>query len=68
MGGKDDMNDFNGNGRVDPTDIAISMAMEEETESKKESREKRAETTVPAGCLTGILFCFFVVAAVAVLI
>ena len=35
--------DFNGNGQIDYQDIAIGLAMEEESEEKEASSEESAE-------------------------
>ncbi len=46
------MLDWNGNGKIDPVDIGISVATEKETEAEKPKSEDKKSN---AGCLTSIL-------------
>lgn len=46
------MLDWNGNGKIDPVDIGISVATEKETENKKINAEDKKSNI---GCLTSVL-------------
>ena len=56
------MIDWNGNGKIDPIDIGVSVATEED---KVKEENKKAETSniAPCGCLT----CFLPVIAFIIL-
>ena len=50
------MLDWNGNGKIDPVDIGISVATEKETEAEKPKLENKKSN---AGCLTSVLSILF---------
>ncbi len=55
------MLDWNGNGKIDPIDIGISIAAENETEVKKPKTDDKKSN---AGCLTSVLLIVCIIAIV----
>ncbi len=58
------MLDWNGNGKIDPVDIGISVANQKETEKEAE-KPKAEDKKSNAGCLTSVIL---VVGLIAVII
>lgn len=55
------MLDWNKNGKIDPIDVGISIAVESEEDKKKSKTE---EKTPDIGCLTSFIFVVCLVAVI----
>ena len=55
------MLDWNGNGKIDPVDIGISVATEKETEAENPKAEDKKAN---AGCLTSVLLVIGLIAVI----
>jgi hypothetical protein len=58
------MLDWNGNGKIDPTDIGISIGVES-TQAEKKQGERKPKNP---GCLTCVLFVFALVSVAAIIL
>ena len=58
------MIDWNGNGKIDPVDVGISIAVEEQAEEDNSEPGKPKNTKHPAGCLTSVIFAIGVVVGI----